>query len=407
MRKLWCAGAIASGFLLLGAAPALANEPEIPGPASAGSPSAAIPSAGSPFVAGSPSAGAGSAGPSSAAGSPSTGSASAAGSAPGALSGALGPALDPANDWKLGSPLASDPLSGQPLVQLEPGAGQQLARLTRGRAARTEDAKATGNKKSKTSGQPLAPAADVLRTVPGTAPGTGSPLGDGGQFDGLPVQGFPAPLAGQDVGVANLPVDGLVGRALSGVGGLTPAGVASTSGTRTSAPDERPIAGQRLERGQAEFPLLGGLGGALPVKALQSEIADFQSEFSDLPIGGMPVTGRSANTVPDDGTEPTASPAPSASSAVAAADAADTAVAPAASGPASSAASGSGSASAEPSASAGAELPVVSAVPGGFTAGEKPKPAGHPKPVGETIVDDPRLLEEPTEGLVFSGKHKK
>ncbi|MDI6103861.1 hypothetical protein QLQ12_35130 [Actinoplanes sp. NEAU-A12] len=335
MRKLWCAGAIASGFLLLGAAPALADETVAPGAGSV------------------------------------------AGSARGALSSALGYALEPTNGWKLGSPLASDPLSGQPMVQLEPGPGRHLAQLAPG-TPQTEDAKPAKNRKSKAAGQGIVPAADVLRTVPGAAPGSGGPTdgGSDGPLGGLPVQGVPMPLAGQDLRVANVPVDGLVGRTLSGFGGLTPAGVPSTPGTRTPAPDERPIATPRLERDQADFPLLGGLGGALPVSTLQREITDFQSEFTGMPFGGSPLrTARSANTVPDDGAGPAATPAPVASPA------------PATAAPSASATDAGGAPA----------TPAQSSAPG-FSAGENPQPAG------EQVIDDPRLHEEPIDGFVAPDK---
>lgn len=337
MRKLWCAGAIASGFLLLGAAPALADETVAPGPASA------------------------------------------SGAAQGALRDALGYALEPTNGWTLGSPLASDPLSGQPLVQLDPGPGRHLAQLAPGGdTPETEDAKPARNRKSKAAGRGLVPAADVLRTVPGAAPGSGSPLSDGpgGPLGGLPVHGVPMPLAGQDLHVANVPVDGLVGRTLSGFGGLTPAGVPSTPGTRTFAPDERPVATSALERDQVDFPLLGGLGGALPVSTVQREIADFQSEFTGLPFGGTPVraaAARSATAMPDDGTGPATTPA----------------VSPA---PVTSPAG-------EPSAAPGLpDAAAQSSAPGGFAAGE------NPGPVGEQVIDDPRLHEEPIDGFVTRDK---
>jgi hypothetical protein len=312
VRKLWCAGAVVSGMLLFGATPAWADEPATPG------------------------------------------------TAQGPLSTALGYALEPTNGWRLGSPLASDPLSGQPLVELEPGPGRKLAQLQgTGSAPRLEDTKPAKNRNVKRSNGRLVPSADVLRTLPQAGQPSSGPLG------GLPVQGVPMPLAGQNLSVANMPVDGLVSRTLGGFGGLTPAGVPSTAGTRTPAPDERPIAaGQRLERGQSEFPLLGGLGGGLPVRTLSEDIVDFQSGFSGLPLGGEPVrTARSA--MPDDGTTPDVTPSTAA--------------------PAASAGIAATSAPAQPSAPA---------TPAGFSAGEMPKSAGDP------TIDDPRLTEEPVDGFV-------
>ena len=411
MRKLWCAGAIASGFLLLGAAPAHA-------------------------------------GPS-------------AGPVPEALDSALGYALEPTNGWRPGSPLASDPLSGKPLVQLEPGTGRP-ATPGDGRSPATENTTPARNGKTKADDQDLLPSADVLRTVPGAARGPRGALGS------LPVQGVPAgsapmaggpagvaaplpgvqtplpgglasltggsaPLAGwQRMQVADLPMDGILGRALTRLGGLTPAGVPSHPGARTSVLDEGPVSVQRLERAeaefptQAEFPLLGGLGGGLPVNTLQRKITDVRSGLAGLPLGGTPVAaGRSAQALPDDGVDPAAAPdgsaAPGAS--LAPGDAAldgstrpgstpaDSASAgpgsvgngsagtgtpgtgsagtgsagsvPAADGPATSASTDGPGTPTQPSAAAGS----------GIAAGEKPKP------VGEQAIDDPRLHEEPIEGL--------
>jgi hypothetical protein len=266
--------------------------------------------------------------------------------------------LEPTNGWRLGSPLASDPLSGQPLVQLDPGSGRKVVQLPGGESTpRLEDTKPAKNRNVKRSNGRLVPSADVLRTLPQAGQSPSGPLG------GLPVQGVPMPLAGQNLHVANVPVDGLVGRALGGFGGLTPSGVASAPATRTPAPDERPIAtGERLERAQSDFPLLGGLGGGLPIRALSEDIVDFQSGFSGLPIGGEALrTARSARMTPDDGSTPAAEP--SASAGVAAT-----------------------SAPAQPSA------------PAGFSTGEKPKPAGDP------AIDDPRLTEEPVDGFVVREK---
>jgi hypothetical protein len=324
VRKLWCAGAITSGMLLLGGAPAWADEPAAP----------AAP-----------------------------GPAAASGSSQGPLSTALGYALEPTNGWRLGSPLASDPLSGQPLVQLDPGPGRKLAQLPAGDGTpRLEDTKPAGNRNVKRSDGRLVPSADVLRTLPQAGQSSSGPLG------GLPVQGVPMPLSGQNLHVANMPVDGLVSRTLGGFGGLTPAGVSSTpQGTRTAGPDERPIAtGQRLERAQSDFPLLGGLGGGLPVRALSEDIVDFQSGFSGLPIGGEALrTARSARMTPDDGSTPAADPS-----------------------------------TAAPSASAGVttDAPAQPSAPAGFSTGEKPKPAGDP------TIDDPRLTEEPVDGFVVREK---
>ena len=77
VRKLWCAGAIACGILLLGAGPARADE--LPTPSGLDTPVTA-----------------------------------------------LGYALAPTNDWRLFGPVASDPLGGGPLVTLKAGDRQLL-----------------------------------------------------------------------------------------------------------------------------------------------------------------------------------------------------------------------------------------------------------------------------------------
>ncbi|WP_328462897.1 hypothetical protein OHA21_36490 [Actinoplanes sp. NBC_00393] len=252
MRKLWSAGAIACGLLLLGAAPARADQ--LPNPSAVDGPLTA-----------------------------------------------LGHALEPTNDWRLSSPVASDPLSGEPLVTFQPGDRQLLAVQPGTGNGLTEAV--PGQQQGRRTGKPadrrrLAPAADVIsRTVPAPQDEPSGPLG------GLPIQGIPMPLAGQDMKLANVPVDQIAGGTV--FGGLTPAGTPTAAGTdtRTPAADERPTA--RAERQSADFPLLGGLDGTTTVDDLQQQIVDFRSDVAGLPLGGAPVRVNPAdNTRPADDARP-------------------------------------------------------------------------------------------------------
>ena len=384
MRKLWCAGAIASGVLLLTAAPASADVQPAPG------------------------------------------------TAPGALSTALGYALEPTNDWRLGTPLASDPLSGQPfgadpMLQFEPGRDRALLQLGQRNDAVVQHGAmlegttpAKNTKAGRATGRPLAPAADVLRTMPRAAAAPTAPLG------GMPVHGplGGMPLAGQDMRIANLPVDGLVGR----LSGLSPAGQptyafvpvvpvtpAGAQGTRTPSPDERPIA-PRLERQQSDYPLLGGLAGALPV--ITRQVADVQSDFSGMPIGSPVPMARSAKaTTPDDGATPatSATPSPSAPAPDASAPATDAPATdgPTADAPASDAPAGDSPTGNAPTGSTPAgDAPDASAPASPATTGTPATPApdastglaGAQKPKSATSIDDPRLHEEPVDGFVTRDK---
>ncbi len=298
------------------------------------------------------------------------------------------------------------------------------------------------------------PAADVVRTAPGGAPGVAG-RSRSGTLGVLPVRGVP--VAGQDVRVANLPVDGIFGR-LSGLG---PAGTSGAPGgiglagsskaaktTRVPAPDERPVS-TRLERAVSpqleqmrsfdDHGLLGGLGGGLPVL---SQVVDYQSDVSGppsgfygmrsgyygLPFGGSPVRlSRSAEGTPDDGTvvdpapKSAASVSPSVSAPAGTDPATDPATEPSVSpatdpttGLATDAPAPAGSTSASPAASApvtgtDAPAPAMSAsvsapvsAPASASA-SAPASAGEQVP-GDPAVDDPRLAEEPVDGFVNRAK---
>ncbi|MBG0566786.1 hypothetical protein [Actinoplanes aureus] len=294
MRKLWCAGAIASGILLLGAAPAQADV--LPNPSVLDAPVTA-----------------------------------------------LGYALAPTNDWRLSSPVASDPLSGEPLMDLKPG-NRQLLQVQPGAQQQGQAVEKPADHRR------LLPAADVVsRTLPDAGQNRRrGPLG------GLPIQGIPMPLAGQDFKFAGLPFDSIVDGTL--FGGLTPAGLPAMAGTGTREPaaDERPVAPTRTEAGSPEIPLLGGLGGGNPVGDLQQQLTNLQSDLSGLPVGGRSVRAKPARKA-------AATPAPTAS--VAPVD--------------------------EPA-------PAVSAAPASATPAPSPStPRGF-----AAEVDDPRLHEEPVDGFV-------
>ncbi|MEV6297883.1 hypothetical protein AB0M02_00590 [Actinoplanes sp. NPDC051861] len=317
MRKLWCAGAIACG-ILLGAAPAHAEPLPNPGVAEA------------PL-------------------------------------NALGYALEPTNGWRLGSPLASDPLSGEPLVTAEPGGGRKLVQLEPGNGSdltnmlpRQKTAQQQAKRIEKPADRrPLLPAADVIsstRKDPAQRPT--------GALGGVPVSGLPMPMAGQDFTLGNTPVDGYVG-ALPVLGSLSPAGTTALPGTRAFSPDERPSAFGRTEATTTDFPVLGGLDGTTnTVSDLQRRMIDLQTDFSGLPIGGTPLR-RGAKPVP-----PTTTPTTAAG---------DT---PSAAEPAS-----------EPAGAATTDSPAA----------ETPAPApsiARNHGFSATEADDPRLYEEPVDGFV-------
>ena len=147
MRKLWCAGAIACG-ILLGAAPAHAEPLPNPGVAEA------------PL-------------------------------------NALGYALEPTNGWRLASPLASDPLSGEPLVTAEPGGGRKLVQLEPGAGSDVTNMlprQKTRRIEKPADRRPLLPAADVIsstRKDPAQRPS--------GALGGVPVSGQPSREAGPPI----------------------------------------------------------------------------------------------------------------------------------------------------------------------------------------------------------------
>ncbi|MFC7534930.1 hypothetical protein [Actinoplanes sp. GCM10030250] len=354
MRKLWCAGAIACG-VLLGAAPAHA-EP-LPGPGVAEAPM-----------------------------------------------NALGYALEPTNDWRLSSPLASDPLSGQPLVDLEPGGGRKLLQVDPGDDTglpRTLPAREGQRKIGKPADRrPLLPAADV---VSGTRPDPAK--GPSGALGGVPVSGVPMPLAGQDFSVADTPVDSFVGT-LPLLSSLNPSGSSAigssaAGGTRRPAADERPFAAGRMEATAAradDAPLLGGLAGtASTVNDLQRRVVDVQSDLSGLPLGGEPVR-RSARLAPPPTTAPsTSTPAGPASAATPPPGTALAGTAPAATAPAATTPAATKPAATKPAGSvapAGRPAPTVSAAP--VPAASNQRNQGFPA----TEAEDPRLYEEPVDGFV-------
>jgi hypothetical protein len=199
----------------------------------------------------------------------------------------------------------------------------------------------------------------------------------------------------------------------------TPAAASETAhrpAGRAHSPGARPIA-PRVERGQVDYPFLGGLAGSMPVIAYR--VTDVHSEFAGMPFGGLPLRpGQSVLLLPDDGSEPVPAPvgpdalidpATLGNSTTPAGPAAvadpDTPADPDAvdSAPTAAPTAGVGSVSAPPPAGTpdtAAPRPSAS-TPRGFAAEQKPKAPALPS------VDDPRLLEEPVDGFVNREKWKR
>ena len=334
MRKLWCAGAIAGGILLFGAAPAQADE----------------------------------LGPGVAQGAPSP----------------LRETLAQANNWRVSTPLASDPLSGQPLIDLS-AADRQLLRLQPGDNT-------VGGLGSGDAGRPVEaatragrvlPAADVVRrSVPDRAAGA-------------------ARAATGPVPFSALPIDTLVHHAAPALAALGPDGLPVARGNQIAGPGRHPVTVRTESAAEpARLPVAGtlaGLGGALPVNGVQRRL-----NVSGLPLGGSPVLvnperGGSARPKADATatSQPAASTAPSGATSppVAASPSASSSASPSAAVPpadAGVAGTGPSSASVTPVDPVAPVGPVTSA------AADAPKVDAK---LAKTRAADPRLFEEPTEGL--------
>jgi hypothetical protein len=325
VRKLWCAGAIAGGILLFGAAPAQADALPLPSAAQA------------PL-------------------SP------------------LGEALQETNNWRVTSPLAADPLSGEPLVDLSPG-DQQLLRLQPGhnRIGRAEKQ------------QSALPAADV---VSGTLPPVNARNRTPGTVGRLPDPA-PAALAARDAAVGVLPFDALMNSGSTVFTALGPDGLPVAQNTQISGVTES----ARAKKAGGDLPLVGGigtagLGGAVPVSAgpvdgVKQRIDNIGADVSGLPLGGTPVSPQSARSARPGTPDTDETPAASRSGAP---------VDPVTAG------------TAEPSASAATPAPSPSSaapsVPGHHKShAAEPSPATSAGIAPRDKIDDPRLLEEPTEGL--------
>ncbi|WP_229067830.1 hypothetical protein [Actinoplanes sp. DH11] len=402
MRKLWCAGALAGGILLFGAAPALADTNPVPD----------------------------------------------AGREP--LS-PLGQALEQTGNWRLHTPLASDPLSGEPLVDLGAGEGPLLAvRPGDNSIGRTDGlggaAGAAGS--ARLENQKPARALPTADVVGGTLPDSGKQTRNGGKATG------PIPVTGEILAreFANLPFDHLVQNGLPAVATLGPDGVPVAQDTGT------PAAPNRRERARTGAPVVdglgtAGLGGAVPVGGFRNNLDDLSTDISGLPLGGSPVqpqparsvevppaaaaspgtpaagtsTPAPASSVP--GTSDSGSPAPGSPAPGAVPDAATPsgsapdAAAPDAAAPGAAAPGGSAPGAAGAPAEAAHPTPDQSAAaPGAHSAAKssgkhpsdkhrsdkhggahapaaKPSASVSPDIAPRDKIDDPRLLEEPIEGL--------
>ncbi|MBW6432881.1 hypothetical protein KZ829_03885 [Actinoplanes hulinensis] len=319
MRKLWCAGALAGG-ILLGATPAWADDTLAP---------AADAGAAAPAIGQDPAAGLGAARTS--------------------LRNALGYALDPANAWRF----AADPLSGQPLVQVEPGTARNAPALE-------DHPDGRGTAKNARSGRRLLPAADVIR---GTVPAATR------RYSGSRSSSLPIPVTLSGLLSQNFPSIGGLGPA--GVSPSTPAAPPPNTRVRRPAPDERPFA-PRLEHDQADYSLLGGLAGANPVSMLDRDITDLPNDVAGLPLGGELTEPNPA----DKKARASKADEPKVGDQKADDPKSATETPGAGSGPA-----------------AGSNE-----VPGGIAAPSRPKAIP-----GDPAIDDPRLHEEPVDGFVDRG----
>ena len=430
MRKLWCAGALAGGILLFGAAPAQADTLPDPGAAQE---------------------------------QPSP----------------LRDALAQTNNWRFATPLASDPLSGAPLIDLSHD-DRQLLRLQPGddtglhavlrpasSAGKAGSAKAgSGKAGSGAAGQGGSGAAGqggsgavghggsgVAGQAGSVAPG---PAGDRpleaapragralpaadvvrGTLPGGTAQGGRVPAGA--AAFSALPIDNLVRHAAPALAALGPDGLPVARGNHIAGPGRHPVT-VRAESTEepAGLPVVGGLnglGGTL-------NGAQRQLNVSGLPLGGSPVLvnpersgSHPSSPASPAGVRPGASTPPVGAASPAAVP---SAAVPSAAAPSGTAPSGAGAPSAVrpgavpsgavpsgavPSAagdsggSGGADLPGVARAPrtadqpvepagssgssrsAGHDAGDTPAAAK----LAKTRAADPRLFEEPTEGLPGAG----
>ncbi|MEU4559845.1 hypothetical protein AB0F72_15795 [Actinoplanes sp. NPDC023936] len=337
MRKLWCAGAFIGGILLFGAAPAQAS-----------------------------------------------------------VARTDGQPLNPADEALQVPPLVSDPLSGEPLIRLAVD-DKRIVRLQRGGegAGRTEEK----------AGRAL-PAADV---VSGTLPSKDQKRRTPGTLGRLPNPA-PAALAAHDLAVAKGSLGTLVAAGKPLFTTLGPSGLPVTHHMPTAdhgaavpaAAVHAESAAMQAGSASTDAPLVG-LGNTVPVRGVQRQVSDLSKDISGLPLGGSPVqsqSGRSARPGAASSTSSTPSTPSTAASALP--------VDPAASSPAPAAAqpapAQSSSAQPTPAGSSPAHTSPAHTSPAQSSAAQSSaaqhsSPSAYSSVAPRDKIDDPRLLEEPTEGL--------
>ncbi|BBH65052.1 hypothetical protein ACTI_17370 [Actinoplanes sp. OR16] len=350
MRKLWCAGAIAGGILLFGASPALADEQP----------------------------------------------------------------LSPLNAVLGENPIPSDPLSGSPLIDgriLSVKPGSNGIGRTSGLTSPDHPTRPAGAARAEKQQPKVLPAADVVNgTLPAADPRDRTP----GTMGRLPNPA-PAAMAAGELAFSALPFDSLMNSGSTVITALGPDGLPVAQNNRIAGIDSR------TEKAGTDVPLVGGigtagLGGAIPVGGVQQQLDGIGADVSGLPLGGSPVSlrpGRSARpATPDPDTTPPVTPGtvPAAGTPSSETPAGPTTPAvPATPGdsttPSAPAASTGSPASAGGPASAADTDPADpdSAKPSTHhhsSAGSSAKTkSGSSGVAARDKIDDPRLLEEPTEGL--------
>ncbi|MEU4691679.1 hypothetical protein [Actinoplanes sp. NPDC023714] len=356
MRKLWCAGAIAGGILLFGASPALAASPDPLDPIGADP---------------------------------------------------IGAALRETGDWRVNAPLASDPLSGEPLVDLSLGEKQARG----GKLLSLQPGHNSVGRTEKTL-----PAADV---VSGTLPSSNARSRTPGTVGRLPNPA-PAAVAAGELAFSALPFDSLMNSGSTVVTALGPDGVPVAQNNRIDGLGE-PLKVTRTEKAGNDVPLVGGigtagLGGALPVAGVR-RLGGLDADLSGLPLGGSPIDLQSERSAarpgtPDPDTTTPATPGtttpntPGTTTPATPDTAAPNDGQPGATPPASGSTTGDPAAAnksdkSDKSDDGGGKHDAPAAGKDGDKAGKhSATPSKQSKAVTpRDRIDDPRLLEEPTEGL--------
>jgi hypothetical protein len=251
----------------------------------------------------------------------------------------VGDALARTNGLRLASPVGSDPLGRAPLLTLGQG-DQQLFQVKPGQNGVGRILPGHHEERPEAGGQRQLPSADVV--------GTEFPKAAG------------VPFTDANSGSVRLPLV----RSLPIVGGILP------DGSHT------------LESTSSQYPLLDDLDGSFSVRGLPKRLADSnRTSLAGLPLGGSPVSP--ADLLPEAVATGRATPAPYAST-------------PA--GPAVVSPSVVPSSEAPVAVVPSAEVPSAEAPSAAAPASVLPSVLPSEAPYTKS-TDDPRLMEEPVEGL--------